>query len=303
MTQELKEQSTTMTAARQTMAAWSKLLESREEIPTIFKNHFNQAFGSGEPFPLVIWTPSLDRFPHRTTEKLICDTSDALYIFEKNGNQIDATVYLYRDISGSEVGNILLDSWLTIYGRTKQGGTTASKIEFNTTSKRYFELIIRKLRPAGEANASQFVLQKDKFNALSTINFKFMNYGRESLVAGETVIQFLLQSEIRQPIFTFFSKTFHKVLSPTHLTVLTDQELILIQETGNGKDGRAGRYGGIWQYIPLRYIDLVSLSPVENDRLTFSIRCQPNRTIEKLFDISNLPMLQQFRDQLQALLK
>lgn len=302
MTQELKEQSTTMTAAKQTMAAWSKLLESREEIPTIYKNHFDRSFGSGEPFPLVLWTPSLDRFPHKTTEKLICDTSDAIYIFEKNGSQIDTTAYLYRDISGSEIGNILLDSWLTIYGRTKQGGTAALKIEFNTTSKRYFEPIIRKLRPAGDANASQFALQKDKFNALSTINFKFMNYGRESLVAGETVMQLLLQLEIRQPIFTFFGKTFQKVLSPTHLTVLTDQELILIQEANNGKDGRAGRYGGIWQYIPLRYINSVFLSPVENDRLTLSIRCRPNRIIEKLFDISNLPWVQQFRDQLQSLL-
>ena len=130
-----------------------------------------------------------------------------------------------------------------------------------------------------------------------------MNYGRESLVSGETVLHFLLQPQIRQPLFTIFGKTFHKVLSLTHLTVVTDQELILIQESGSGKEGRAGRYGGIWQYIPLRSIISVSLSAVDNDRLTLLIRCQPDRTVEALFDISNLPELQQLRDQLQILLK
>jgi len=83
--------------------------------------------------------------------------------------------------------------------------------------------------------------------------------------------------------------------------MITDQELILIQDTGNDKDGRATRYGGIWQYIPLRCIDSVSLSEVANDRLTLSIRCQPDRTIEKLFDISNLPELQQLCFELQTL--
>jgi hypothetical protein len=83
--------------------------------------------------------------------------------------------------------------------------------------------------------------------------------------------------------------------------VITDQELILIQDTGTGKDGRASRYGGIWQYIPLRCIDSLSLSEVADDRLTLSIHCQPDRTIEKLFDISSLPELQQFSFELQRL--
>jgi hypothetical protein len=303
MTQDLKEKSNTMTAARQTMAAWSKLLESREEIPAIYKSHFDQRFGSGEPFPLVIWIPVLEKFTHKTTEKLICDTDDALYIFEKNGNQINATCYPYRDIYGSEIGIVLLDSWLTVHGKTTQGVTGTSKIEFNTTSKRYFEPVLNKLRPASEAaDRAHLMAERDKFNSLSTASFKFMNYGRESLVPGETLLRFLLQPEIRQSIFTIFGRTFYKTVSFAHLTVLTDHELILIQDTGNGKDGRAGHYGGIWQYIPLRYIDSISLSQVENDRLTLAIHCQPGRTIETLFEISNLPLLQQFRDQLQRLL-
>ena len=198
-----------MTAARQSMAAWSKLVESREDIPAVYKTHFDKTFDSKQRFPLVIWTPSLERFPRKTTEKLICDTDEALYIFEKNGNQVDSTCYPYREMCGSEIGIILLDSWLTIHGRTSQGETAVSKIEFNTTSKRYFEPILSKLCPASDTmDKAHFTVEKDKFNRLSVINFKFMNYGRERLQTGETVIRFLLQPEIHQPLFTMFGRTF-----------------------------------------------------------------------------------------------
>ncbi len=291
-----------MTAARQTMAAWSKLIESRDDIPAVYKAHFDKTFDSEQRFPLVILTPSLEKFPRKTTEKLICDTDDALHIFEKNGNQSDTICYPYRDVYGSDVGIVLLASWLTVHGRTDQGETAVSKIEFNTTSKRYFEPVLSKLRPVSETvNAAHFATEKDKFNRLSMINYKFMSYGRESLHPGETVLRFLLQPEIRQPLFTLFGRTFYKTLSLAHLIVITDQELILIQETGIGREGRAGRYGGIWQYIPLHYIDTVSLSEVANDRLTLSILCRPDRAIERLFDVSNLPELKQLCSELQTL--
>jgi hypothetical protein len=302
MSQNLQGQSTVWTAARQTMAAWSKLIESREDIPVVFITHFDNTFDGEQRFPLVIWTPALERFPRKTTEKLICDTRDALYIFEKNEDQIDLTCYGYRDLYGSEVGIVLLDSWLTIRGKTSGDDASVSTIEFNTTSTRYFATILDKLRPFPRTmDKMQIAAEKDKFNALSRTNFKFMNYGRESLVPGETVLQFLLQEEIRQPIFTIFGKTFYKTLSLTHLSIITDKELILIQDTGSGRETRASRYGGIWQYIPLHCIDSVSLSEVVNERLTLSIRCQPDKMIEKLFDISNLPELQQFCFELQLL--
>ncbi|MBL8103554.1 MAG: hypothetical protein JNM02_13555 [Anaerolineales bacterium] len=301
MSHNLQSQNTVMTAARQTMAAWSKLIESREEIPAVYKTHFDKTFQGGGPFPLVIWTPALDRFPRKTTEKLICDTDDALYVFEKNGGQVDLTCYAYREVFSLEMGIILLESWLIIRGKTDKGQPTVSTIEINTTSKRYFEPILNKLRPAFESmDKLQFAAEKEKFNRLSTVDFKFMNYGRESLVPGETVVRFLLQSEIRQPLFTIFGKTFDKTLAFAHIAILTDQELILIEDAGSGRESRAKSYGGIWQYIPLRTIDSVSLSEITNGRVTLSIQCRPERRLPILFDASNLPELEQFRTDLQA---
>lgn len=293
MSKKLKSQSTVLTGARQTMAAWSKLIESREAIPAVYRSHFEKILGGEQRFPLVIWTPSLIRFPRNTTEKLVCSTDDALYIFEKKGRQVDTTCYAYSDVHGSEVGNILLVTWLTVHGQTSAGKPAVSTVEFNTTSRRYFAPILSKLRPFKALAGAQTADEKEKFNRLSDVNFKFMNYGRESLLPGETVVWFLLQPEIRQPLFTIFGKTFDTPLSFTNLTVLTDQELILIRDTASWKESRANSHEAIWQFIPLRAIRSVSCADAENGRVTLSIHCRPDRTLQILFDRSNLPELEQ----------
>jgi len=301
MSQHLQQENT-LTAAKQTMSAWSRLIESRDEIPPIYRKYVDELFDSVQTFPHMIWTPSLEKSPRKTTEKLICDTDDALYVFEKVGNQIETKCYLYRDIHSSEAGIVLLDSWLTVYGKTSQAELTASKIEVNTTSLRYFAGIQRKLRPALDVtNHENFTREKDKFNILSTTHFKFMNYGRESLLPGETVLQFIVQTEIRDPLFTLFGKTFDRDLSPAHLTILTDHELILFQDVERNRDSKISQYGGLWQYIPLKIIEVLELSDVPNDRLLLTIRCRAGRTIEKLFDAASRPEIEQFRSRFQAL--
>lgn len=304
MPQNLTSQSNVMTAASQTMAGWSRVIESPDDIPAIYKSHFDLCFDSKQRFPTVIWTPALDKFPRRTTDKLICDDESALTIFEKVGGQVDVLCYPYRDVEEAELGIVLLDSWITVSGKTMEGESRVSTIHFNTTSKRYFESILNSLRPFPRGmDEAQLATERDKFNHLSTSNFKMMNYGRESLLPGESVLRILLQQEIRQPFLTVFGKTFSRMVSPEHLTALTDRELILIRNSGSSKDGRAARYGGIWQYVPLHSVGSVSLSEVTNERLTLSIRLRSGRTIESIFEISNLPELEQFRSQFQWIIE
>jgi hypothetical protein len=291
-----------LTGARQTMAAWSKVLESREDIPVVFRNSFDRQFHVERQFPHVIFTPSLEKFPRKTTEKLICDTEDVIYIFERNGNQIQETFYSFQDVSLLELGIVLLDSWLTISGKTKQGEPGISKIEFNTTSLRFFTGILTRLRPSSQTmDGAQFAFEKDKFNQLARANFKFMNYGRESLVPGESVLQILLQPEIRQSLFTIFGRTFYKTLSPAHLSILTDKELIFIQDPEHVKESKIARYGGIWKYLSLRGIEAVTISEITENRLLLTIQCQQGTKIEKLFEASNRSQLEQFRSNFQAL--
>ncbi len=303
MTQDLKTQNVLLTGARQTMTAWSKVIESRKEIPAVYQSHFEKHFGDGQPFPLVIWMPALERNLGRTTEKLICDTPKAVYIFEKNGQQVNSLSYLYENVYSVEDGNILLDAWLTIHGQTQTGETRATTLYFNMTSKRHFEGILHKLRGfTQEADASSVAAQKDKFNSLSDQSFKFMNYGRESILPGETVQQFVFQPGIKNPFFTIFGMTFYKPAALAHMVVRTDRELILIEETGDDKEMSPARYGGIWQYIPLHCVDSVTVEDTAEDCVKLLIRCQPDALIEKIFDRSNLPVLERFCTDLQTLI-
>lgn len=303
MTQDLQSQNMLMTGARQTMTAWSKVLESREEIPAIYQELFSKHFSERAPFPRVIWMPALNRTSGWTTEKLICDTPDVLYIFEKNDKQVNALSYAYDDVYSVEDGNILLDAWLMVSGKTQDGEKRVATLTFNMTSKRYLEGILHKLRRfPQEVDADAFVAQKDRFNSLANRNFKFMNFGRESLLPGETVHGFVFQPGIKNPFFTIFGMTLYKPASLAHMVVSTDRELILIQETGSDKELSPARYGGIWQYIPLRCVDSVTVDETADDRVKLLIRYQPGTLIEKVFDRSNLPELERFCMDLQTLI-
>ena len=69
--------------------------------------------------------------------------------------------------------------------------------------------------------------------------------------------------------------SFFRTLCSPHLNILTDRELILIQE-GVGKCWACGtryggakyggvKYGGVWSYIPLDKITSISTTDAEND--------------------------------------
>jgi hypothetical protein len=300
MSRNSNDQGVVLTGAKQTMAAWSKVIESYETVPVIYKVFFETQFTDNQPFPYVVFTPSLVKPRGKTNENLVCDAYDAIHILERNGSQIVTKSYPYQTVCTVEVGSILLSSWLTISGITSAGEASVSTINFNTTSTRYFETFLNKLRPVthgvGEA---EFNAEKDKFNYLSAINFKLMNFGRSSLVHGEIVLHSLLQSEIREPIWTFLGSMFQRTISPAHLTILTNQELILIQDIEHSRETPRPPYGGVWHYIPLRSIKSALLSEAENERLTLSITVSPDKTIEKLFVVSSKPELVKLCAQLQ----
>ena len=303
MSENLNSQSTVLTGAKQTMASWSKVIEFYEFLPDIYKGFFEAQIVDGQQFPYTVFTPSFVKSRGKTTEKVVCDFNDAIHILEKKGSQVITKSYPYATIYTLEVGSILLSSWLTISGVTSTGAAGVSTVEFNTSSTRHFAPFLTKLRPASQgADEIKLRAEKDKFNYLSTLNFKFMNFGRNSQVYGGTVLQIVLQPEIKEPIWAMLGNMFQQTISTAHLTILTNQELILIRDIGGDKDVRKRHYGGIWEYIPLRSLKSVTWSETKNGWLTFSITVFPNRTIEKLFAVSSKPELEQLCAQLQEMI-
>lgn len=288
-----------MTGARQTMSTWSKRIESYDAIPVIYRSALDPQLANTANFPHIVLIPPLDKFLRKTNQKLICDSPDAIQILERSGSQVVKKCYPYQGITMLEHGSILLRSWISVYGPTSEGGLDSSTFDFNTVmSERHFSIFINKARPApASVDESEFKAEQEKFKYLASPNFKFMNYGRHSLIIGQKVRQTLLQPEIRGVSYKLFGWTFYRTLALASLTVLTGQELIFIQDDDRGVK-KGAKHGGVWQYIPLRAIASTSLQETSEDLLTLTVALTSGHTLNKIFESSNKDELELLRKQL-----
>jgi len=291
----------TLTAGEQTKSTWAKIIETYADVPKTYQDFFAPFFADGQAFPYTVFTPSRDGLIHKTTEKLICILGHEIYVLEGNENTFETQCYPIERISYIEIKAILLDSHLKISGVTKQGVPASSTIKFNSVGDYLFTPILKIIRLAavdsGDAVQNS---ELDKFDHLIRLNFKFMNYARRSLLAGEKVIQFILQPEIRVPIVRFFGKTYYRAISPTHISILTNRELITIRED-EPKNRVVGRYGGIWDYIQLNKIVSLNLIKKDNDLLVLSVQLPEGVRLEYLFQASAKEELDQLLEQFEKM--
>jgi len=302
MAKKLGNTPSVLTGARQTMASWAKVLESYAEVPEIYKDALQASLGDCQTFPHVVLAPPPVGARHKTTEKLVYEANDTLYVLTHTGVEVVEQAFPLEKICDIEVGSILLYSWLSIRGMTKAGLFSSAIIEFNTSSSRHFAPFISKLRPQPSDGTS---LQEERaaFDYLAAESFKFMNYGRSSLVAGEKVIDTLWQPEIRERMFPRLPLPFYRTISTAHLSILTNKELILIREDERSSRRKKGaRYGGIWQYIPLRSIVSVSSEQLTEDLLGLSVVLSSTGHVDRIFALASRPEVAQFQNAIEALL-
>jgi hypothetical protein len=116
------------------------------------------------------------------------------------------------------------------------------------------------------------------------LDYKFMNYARRSLLGGEKILQIILQPKIRVPVLTILGKTFYKVVSRAHLSILTDRELILIREEDNPRV--IGEYGKVWDYIRLKKTVDLSLGDEGSEFPKLSVQLPEGIRIENMYQAS-----------------
>jgi hypothetical protein len=301
MSNDVNQQEPVLTGGKQTMSSWSKIIESYDAIPVVYRSALDPQLANSKDFPHIVLIPPLDKFLRKTNQKLICDSGDSIQILERSGSQVIKKSYPYQTVAMLEFGSILLRSWISIYGPTSEGVMDSSTFEFNTVSERHFSVFINKIRPASiGSDEDAFKTEQAKFDHLSSANFKFMNYGRGSLVMGQKVLQTTLQPEIREPAFKLLGWTFYRTVLLAHLTILTDRELIFIRDDEQGLGKKGVRHGGIWQYIPLRSIDSTSVEEESpDDLLTLVVNLSSGHTLKKSFAASGKTELENLRDKLQ----
>lgn len=295
MTLENEHTIQSLTGAKQTMLAWSRKIDSFDTLPEIYKDLFTDYPAGHSAFPYTVLVPPLDKPMVRKTEKLIIDRGTAIQVIERSGSGLVSKIFPYPSVHFLETGNILLYSWMLINGVTNDGQENSAIIEFNpATGDFLLARFLGKMRPpAREASDGDFETEKAKFEFLSLPNFKLMNYGRNSLVRGETVRQVIFQPEITISAWRVLGWSLFAKMNTVHLTILTDQELILIREDERSPKVKGSRYGGTWQYIPLTGILSAGLSENEKGLPTLSIHFPGGEIIQRQYAAACRPELEQ----------
>lgn len=274
-----------LSPSEKTRLTWAKAIESYEAVPEAYKEFFEPHLSNGQAFPYTIFTPVFETLGYRITEKLVCAFDQEIYILEKSGNTLITQCYPLADISYVEVSSMLLDSRIKIYGVNNQGIPATSIVRFNSVTDYLFVPILKNIRLATVTSKDAVQgSELDKFDHWVKLNYKFMNLARHSLLGGEKVIQTLLQPEIKTRRFKILNKTYYRTLAPTHACILTNRELIMIQEelVQNRKDN----HGGIWDYIPLNKIAMLSVNSKADYLLALTIQLITNDQLEFLFQAS-----------------
>ena len=285
-----------LSAAQQTRLSWTKFIPAYDQLPPAYQKDYDALFTVGSKFPYTLWTPGYADLLKPVPERLICCAEESMTIFEKRGEKIRNVSMKYDSINYIENGIVLLHSWLTIFGIDQNGETAAPSIRYNTVSEELLLPVIASLRAIPNLQSgSQLEVEKSRFNYLSNINFKFMNYCLQSIRNGDQVLKIMMQAEIRKEIVRILGKSFSKQVTPAHIFILTTDEIISIRNTG-----KVSTYGGIWNYIPRKNICSVSLANDDNGRFILGLQFQSGQQISMIYDESQKSEIENLRDVIRA---
>lgn len=277
--------------AERTRASWARHIPTYAAVPPAYRAFFEPLQAAGQDLPHAVLAPSYEGFLHRATEKLVFALGQEIHVLEKAGNTFQAHCFPLPAISYVEFRAVLLDAHVKICGLADRGTPACCTIRFNAVGDYLFRPIVETIRRAAiGAGETDLGWEREGFEHLIRVNYKFMSYARHSLLPGEKVVRSILQPEIREGVLTLLGRIYHRTISPTHMTILTDCELVTIREEQRpGKD----RYGGVWTYIPLKKIVALSLAEQEGGLLRLSIELPAGASLDSLFEASARQELEQ----------
>jgi hypothetical protein len=269
---------------RQTRTSWAYLLTSYNEVPVDFLPFFKSMQETEKPFPYSVTTPSYEGFVHRSPVRIVSLIDDCLFVANKGETTNQALCLPLCDIQHIEFRTALLDSHLHIAGLNRDGRPAQVDIRFNSVSDTLFKVFVDTIRQFSyKPSKSKKVFS---FDYLEVVNFKMANFSKHSLLKGENIDQLIWQPELRESkirvhipllIHTFLYRT----VFPHHVTMLTDQELILIRESE--EIGSNDTYGGVWDYIPLNKIIEAHLNRTQDGFSILSIEIPKDQFLETLY--------------------
>lgn len=270
------------------MRAWARTITSYAEVPEGFQAYFPEPTGTF-PYTLLLPPETVSPFQKRHAQ-LVCLHEDSLVMFEAKRNEVTTTTLPLHTITYVEHGKVLLSSWMTIYT-----DTDSRTLRYNTVNEGLFFPLLTRIRHAiapgateQSVNEAEHQQERAKFEQLQMRNFKYMNYGAQSLLPGDTISSMLYQPDICVKTVKFLKRTLFQQHLTCHLSILTNRELIVIREAKRLKTRQDSMYGGIFTYIPLGRIHEISFAPaVTTPRCQMAITLSAQIALRSEFSVDN----------------
>lgn len=276
-------------SSKETMKYWALRIDSPEEVPPVFKDEVKGIVGDSADVPYIIFAPQNERLGKPAQDTLLAMTKESIWVLEDNEENIRQTRFAMQEIQLLQVGSILLNSWIKICGMSDDQ-YACKVIHYDTVLEDLFIPVIDKahigmLKLADvktEPQISELEYLND--NRLKDTSLKFYQYGAQSLLPGQKICCSIYQPRLEekdQPGMTDQERA-------PHLSILTDEELIIIQETQQAKEATTKKYSGIWTHIPLRYIQEIKMERMDPKKWNKMIVYQEGQEpVELLVDYRN----------------
>jgi hypothetical protein len=289
------------TGARQTMGSWVKPIANFAEVPPAYKDAIHRLRGAEKNVPLMVLAPPVDGEKSPRCEKLLLWLDETLYILENHDGTIQQISFPKKDLGYLEVGRVLLYSWFTVTGINSEGESASNTVVYNTATHRHVQPFFNALR---SLSGIPFPRNRRAFNYLAHQNFKFFNFAKNSLKGEEEVLATILQPEVTRNLFSsILQGNFSHLVINAHLTILTELELIFIEEDPENLQRNGNRYGGIWYYVPLENLLAISETKREDTLLNLSFKIKPNISLERVYAEPNHKKALLLKENLEGLLK
>ncbi len=276
--------------------SWAREVKSYADLPVQFRPFFqNIGAGAHETLPYSVLTPTFrGGYGHPEAERLLCLLKGKVQILESEEGRLKCSSYAPPHVHIIEYGVLLLHSWITIHGRDGSGIIRCVTIRFNSVSDYLMTPFVQCLRGPDQAGSASILdIERARLDYLAASQYKFRTYGRASVRTGDTVCQTIFQPEIRHGRLTVLGISLSRFVSPAHLCILTNSELIDIRDDPSQRWSKGSPHGAIWTYIPRAKITRAALASRADGTQEFSVHLEGGLCTRSIFDSDKIPHLEE----------
>jgi len=236
-----------------TVRGWPRRVDPAGPIPHPFLRAFSALkLPPGQP-AVLLYSPRLRFGPHESTAKLTVWGGGKVACLDARRGGVVTTAVDLDQVHELEWGQALLETWLRL-SAAGPDGPAVIRVELNTVGRDLYLPLLNEARARFYAGAHLAISdERAKLNPLMESDYRFVGFGRQALQPGAELRRYWFQSRVARPMLGVF----HQTRVPALLLMITQAELIVVQEqSARG----AGRYGATWTFLPLARVEGVELA-------------------------------------------